>query len=75
MVDEMPRETRTVLRSDIRSLEAQLPDDLEKHVQLSRTCLNSQGVLTEEIKTYCQCRGHAHARNTKQKGPSHPGGL
>ena len=24
-------------------------------------------------KTYCECRGHA-ARNTKQKGSSHPGG-
>ena len=64
------------LADDIRmsSLEALLPDDLQKHVQLNRARLNSYGVLREEIKTYCECRGHAHARNTKPKGPSHPGG-
>ena len=56
------------------SLEALLPDDLEKHVQLNRARLTSYGVLREEIKTYCDCRGHASARNTKQKGSSHPGG-
>ena len=63
------------LATDIRmtSLEALLPDDLEKHVQLNRARLNSYGVLREAIKTYCECRGHA-ARNTKQKGSSHPGG-
>ena len=55
------------------SLEALLPDDLEKHVQLNRARLTSYGVLREEIKTYCVCRGHA-ARNVRQKGPSHPGG-
>ena len=60
---------------DIRmsSLGALLPDDLEKHVQLNRARLNSYGVLREEIKTYCECRGHA-ARNAKQKGSSHLGG-
>ena len=64
------------LAEDIRmsSLEALLPDDLEKHVQLNRARLTSYGVLREEIKTYCECRGHANARNTKQKGSSHPGG-
>ena len=63
------------LAEDIRmsSLEALLPDDLEKHVQLNRARLNSYGVLREEIKTYCECGGHA-ARNAKQKGLSHPGG-
>ena len=63
------------LAEDIRmsSLEALLPDDLEKHVQLNRARLTSYGVLREEIKTYCECRGHA-ARNVRQKGPSHPGG-
>ena len=55
------------------SLEALLPDDLEKHVQLNRTRLTSYGVLREEIRTYCECRCHA-ARNVRQKGPSHPGG-
>ena len=35
------------------SLEALLPDDLEKHVQLNRARLTSYGVLREEIKTYC----------------------
>ena len=60
--------------SRMSSLEALLPDDLEKHVQLNRARLTSYGVLREEIKTYCECRGHANARNTKQKGPSHPGG-
>ena len=60
---------------DIRmsSLEALLPDDLEKHVQLNRARLNSYGVLRVEIKTYCECRGHA-ARNAKKKGSSHPRG-
>ena len=64
------------LAEDIRmsSLEALLPDDLEKHVQLNRAKLTSYGVLREEIKTYCECRGHTNARNVKQKGPSHPGG-
>ena len=41
------------------SLEALLPDDLEKHVQLNRARLNSYGVLGEEIKAYCECGGHA----------------
>ena len=56
------------LAEDIRmsSLEALLPDDLEKHVQLNRARLTSYGVLREEIKTYCECRGHA-ARNVRQK--------
>ena len=64
------------LAEDIRfsSFEALLPDDLEKHVQLNRARLTSYGVLREEIKTYCECRGHANARNTRQKGSSHPGG-
>ena len=57
----------------MNSLDALLPDDLEKHVQLNRARLTSYGVLRKEIKTYCECRGHA-ARNAKQKGPSHPGG-
>ena len=63
------------LAEDIRksSFEALLPDDLEKHVQLNRARLTSCGVLREEIKTYCECRGHA-ARNVRQKGPSQPGG-
>ena len=52
----------------LSSLEALLPDDLEKHVQLNRARLTSYGVLREEIKTYCEGRGHANARNTKQKG-------
>ena len=56
------------------SLDALLPDDLEKHVQLNRARLSSYGVLREEIKTYCECRGHANARSAKQKGSSHPGG-
>ena len=64
------------LAEDIRmcSLEALLPDDLEKYVQFNRARLTSYGVLREEIKTNCECRGHANARNVKQKGPSHPGG-
>ena len=43
------------LAEDIRmsSLEALLPDDLEKHVQLNRARLTWYGVLREEIKTYC----------------------
>ena len=64
------------LAEDIRmiSLEALLPDDLEKHVQLNRARLTSYGVLREEVKTYCECGDHANARNEKQKGSSHPGG-
>ena len=40
------------LADDIRmsSLEALLPDDLEKYVQLNRARLNSYGVLREEVK-------------------------
>ena len=56
------------------SLEALLPHDLEKHVQLNLARLTSYGVLSEEIETYCECRGHANARNVKQEGSSHPGG-
>ena len=61
------------LAEDIRmsSLEALLSDDLEKHVQLNRARLTSYGVLRQEIKTYCECRGHANAR---RKGSSRPGG-
>ena len=64
------------LAEDIRmsSLEALLSDDLEKHVQLIRARLTSYGVLREEIKTYCECRGHANARNVRQQGSSHPRG-
>ena len=42
------------LVEDIRmsSLEALLPDDFEKQVQLNRARLTSYGVLREEIKTY-----------------------
>ena len=63
------------LAEDIRmsSLEALLPDDLEKHAQMNRARLNSYSLLRDEIKTYCEYRGHASVR-TKQKGPSHPGG-
>ena len=45
------------LSEDIRmnSLEALLPDDLEKHVQLNRARLNSYGIWRAEIKTYCEC--------------------
>ena len=56
------------------SLEALLPDDLEKHVQMNRARLTSYCVLREEIRTYCKCRCHANARNVKQEGSSHPGG-
>ena len=63
------------IADDIRmsSLEALLPEDLEKHLQLNRAILTSYVVLREP-PTYCECRGHAHARNTKPKGPPHPGG-
>ena len=54
------------LAEDIRmsSLEALLPDDLEKHVQLNRARLTSYGVLREEIKTYCECRGHGETERS-----------
>ena len=55
------------------SLEALLPDDLEKHVQMNRARLNSYNLLREEVKTYCDYRGHASV-STGQKGASHPGG-
>ena len=63
------------LEEDIRmsSLEALLPDDLEKHVQLNRARLTSYCILREEITTYCECRGHTTARNTKEKGSSRQG--
>ena len=53
----------------MRSPEALVLDDLEKHVQLNRARLD-----VEKSKTYCECRGHARARSTEPKGPSHPGG-
>ena len=61
------------LAEDIRmsSLEALLPDDLEKHVQPCETEF-VEFLERQEVKTYCECGGHA-ARNTKQKGSSHPG--
>ena len=70
----MPKGNAHILAEDIRtsSREALLPDDLEKHVQLNRARLTSYGLLREEIKTYCECRGHANARNVRQKGSSHP---
>ena len=59
------------LADDIRmsSLEALLQDDLEKHAQLNRARLTSYVVLREEIKTCCECGGHAHARNKKDERP------
>ena len=48
-------------------LKSLLPDDLEKHVQLNRARLTSYGVSREEIKTYCECRGVANARNVNSK--------
>ena len=55
------------LAGDIRvgSLEALLPGDLEKHVQLNRA-----GLDVKKSETYCEGTGHARARST---GPSHPG--
>ena len=63
------------LAEDIRmsSLESLFLDDLEKHVQMNRARLHSYNLLREEIKTYCEYRGHASVR-TRQKGPSHAGG-
>ena len=43
-------------------LEALLLDDLEKHVQL-----NCARWTSYVVKTYGDCRGHAHARNTKPR--------
>ena len=59
------------LADDFRlsSLEALLPDDLEKHVQLNRARLNSYGVL--EIKTYCECRGATHMLETRNRKVRH----
>ena len=31
-------------------------------------------VSERKTETHCECRGHANARNVRQKGPSHPGG-
>ena len=30
-------------------------------------------MVSREKKTYCECRGHANARNVRQKGSPHPG--
>ena len=47
------------LAEDIRtsSSEALPPDNLEKHAQLNRARLTPCGVLREETKTHCECRG------------------
>ena len=47
------------------SLEALLPEDPEKHLQLHRSRLTSSVVLRGETTTYCECRGHAHARKAR----------
>ena len=59
--------SRRTLADDARmcSLEALLPEDPEKHLQLHRSRLTSSVVLRGEITTYCECRGHAHARKAR----------
>ena len=65
------------LADDIRisSLEGLLPDDLEKHAQWNLARLTSYVDSRRNQKHICECGGrHAHARNTKPRGPSYPGG-
>eukprot|EP00975_Prorocentrum_lima_P043571 9146105-Prorocentrum_lima.AAC.1 len=49
------------LAEDIRiaALEALLPEDLEKHVQLNRQRLNSYQILRAEVVLYAEARGFA----------------
>ena len=60
------------LAEDIRmsSLEALLPDDLEKHVQVNRARLNSHGVLRERSKHTVSVEATQHeTRNRKVRHP------
>ena len=40
---------------------------LAEDIRMNRARLTSYGILREEITTYCECRGHTTARNTKEK--------
>ena len=60
-----PTHTHSCGRQSHEFIGSLLPERLLKHVQVSRARLTSYVVLREEIKTYCGCRGHAHARSTK----------
>ena len=40
---------------------------VEKHVQLNCARLNSYDVLREEIRTYCECRGHAAPKRETER--------
>ena len=53
------------------SKKALLPCDLKRTCAVVSWRLTSYVVLREEIKTYSECRGHAHARNMRPKGSSH----
>ena len=57
-------------RRDAQGNAHNLTEDIQHEFLLSFLA----GVLREEIRTYCECRGHASARNVRQKGSSHPGG-
>ena len=50
---------KLTLAEDIRmaSLEAALPDDLEKHAQLNRGRLTSYDALRAEVLLYAEARG------------------
>ena len=52
------------LSEDIKmaSLEALLPQDLEKHCQMNASRLASYATLREEIVRYCETRGAVHER-------------
>eukprot|EP00971_Amphidinium_carterae_P133980 2654880-Amphidinium_carterae.1 len=52
------------------SLEALLPEDLEKHVQLQRARLDTYAKLREEVVLYAEARGFTGALRNQAALPS-----
>ena len=62
---------RHTLGDDIRraALEAILPQDVEKHIQLNRARLSTYDAMRDEVMSYAESRGFLVDRETKTKSP------
>ena len=62
---------RHTLGDDIRraALEAILPQDVEKHMQLNRARLSTYDTMRDEVMSYAEARGVSVDRKTKTKNP------
>ena len=65
---------KLTLNEDIRmaALEAMLPDELEKHIQLNRGRLNDYNALRNEVMLYAEARGTSSAPPKPTPTPHHP---